>query len=233
MDKSINKIVKYLREVSVVVFGVAITLSASYFITRSSEKRDMRLYLTAIKMELEENIKICDMHAIYYKSGVKYANYLNSDDKAALSMDSIWHYQNAYYGGLGKFIFKNNAFEMFKSSGNMRLLNDKELLLEMWDLYFGLSYIKNNLDELLVMRDADMMKEWEWTDTESQKNIPMYNFYKNKEAPYIMQYLCETGSAGLKEFVVLLDKALKIKKIPENESLMTEKNDSLLIEKNE
>ena len=115
----------------------------------------------------------------------------------------------------------------------MRLLNDKELLLEMWDLYFGLSYIKNNLDELLVMRDADMMKEWEWTDTESQKNIPMYNFYKNKEAPYIMQRICETGSEEIKNLIILLDKALKIKKIPENESLMTEKNDSLTIEKNE
>jgi hypothetical protein len=52
---SMKKIGKYLREISVVVIGVAVTLSASYWLGVKSEKRDIALHLHAIKMELEEN----------------------------------------------------------------------------------------------------------------------------------------------------------------------------------
>ena len=52
MDTTIKKIGKFVREISVIVIGVAITLSASYWLSDRNEKRDMALYLTAIKMEL-------------------------------------------------------------------------------------------------------------------------------------------------------------------------------------
>ena len=49
--KSIEKIGKYLREISVVVIGVAITLFASFLLTNSNEKKDIALYLSSLKME--------------------------------------------------------------------------------------------------------------------------------------------------------------------------------------
>ena len=52
-----KKIGKFLREIAVIVIGVAITLSASYWITNKNAERDMDLYLNAIRIELEENIR--------------------------------------------------------------------------------------------------------------------------------------------------------------------------------
>ena len=40
-----KKIGKYLREVSVVMLGVAITISVTIWINKKSEKKDMSLYL--------------------------------------------------------------------------------------------------------------------------------------------------------------------------------------------
>jgi hypothetical protein len=220
---NIKDISNYLREVSVVVIGVAITLSASYLFTKSSEKRDMHLYLNALRMELEENLKILDQSAVVYQRHVRYADYLQSNNKEALIPDSISHYSNVYYG-YTPYTFNNNAFEMFKTSGIMRLMNDKELLLSIWDIYSGLSEIKTILDLYMDMRLEDMKKEKDWSVTEKLKNIPMYNFYMT-EAPYNMQYACEEGSRGVNEILLMLDKALKNKKIPENENLIPETNE--------
>ena len=212
-QKSKNKIVKYLREVSVVVIGVAITLSASYLITRSNEKRDMRLYLTAIKMELEENIRVFERRSVELQGSVKYSNYLRSNDKDALDADTISHYQNAYHN-IPSFSVKTNAFEMFKTSGIMRLQKDKELLLALWDVYLGLTEIKIALDRFLEMKLDEIKEAFGMSDAELEKHIPVYNFY-NTNIPYIMWNSCVQMSKELKKVVLLLDKELKIKKIPE------------------
>ena len=52
---SMSKFGKFDREVSVVVIGVAITLTATLWINKKNEKRDMALYLNAMKIELDEN----------------------------------------------------------------------------------------------------------------------------------------------------------------------------------
>ncbi|MDR0206006.1 MAG: hypothetical protein LBI45_01945, partial [Bacteroidales bacterium] len=84
---SSNKFVKYFREVSVVVIGVAITLFASYRLGINNEKRDMTLYLNTVKMELEENIKILDTARLKLQISVNYSQYLWTHDKDALDED--------------------------------------------------------------------------------------------------------------------------------------------------
>jgi hypothetical protein len=79
MSKSkepIKKAVNFLREIAIIVIGVAITLSASYFITKSNEKRDMRLYLNAIKMESDKDLllsiwEVYSEYAICLQRGIE------------------------------------------------------------------------------------------------------------------------------------------------------------------
>ena len=176
-----NKIVKYLREVSVVVIGVAITLSASYLITRSSEKRDMRLYMEAIKIELEENTKIINKTINYLKPTVNYSAYLRSHNKKSLNKDSINNYLHACFY-VESFIFKKNAFETFKSSGMMRLISNKELLLAIWDMYDKLIILKQYIDEYETRRWNYMEKEIPLIENVEELSkhdyIFMYDFYK-------------------------------------------------------
>ena len=206
MSKSkepIKKVVNFLREIAIIVIGVAITLSASYFITKSNEKRDMHLYLNAIKMELEENLKVLDENAVKFQQHVKYADYLQSNDKEAINRDSVSHYSNIYYNYL-PYTFNSNAFEMFKTSSVMHLLSDKDLLLSIWEVYSELSEVKKILDLYMDIRLEDMKKEKEWSGTEKRNNIPMYSFYMT-DAPYNMQYVCKEGSRSVNEILIMLN----------------------------
>ena len=122
---SFGKIGKYIREISVVVIGVAITLSASYWITNRKEKRDTTLYLNTIKLELKENLKILDeFHQKFILPSVNYSDYLRSYDKKSLNVDSLKYY--TYVRGIvfnvSPITIKTSAFEMFKTSGSMRLV---------------------------------------------------------------------------------------------------------------
>jgi len=181
--KSIEKFGNFFREVAVVVIGVAITLSASVWISNRNEKRDMSLYLNAIKMELEENIKIINGSIEYLLPDVKYSAYLRTHDKKSLNDDSIKYYADTCCYIINSFKLKTNAFEAFKSSGIIRLLDDKELLLKMWDVYTGLDSQNETLKWYNDLKWGYMEKEIVFAENgalSSEKlsnGLPMYNFY--------------------------------------------------------
>jgi len=177
---SLTKIRKYLREVSVVVIGVAVTLFASYWIGVENEKRNMILHLNAIKVEQEENIKILESAIEHLEPSVKYTLYLWSHDKNSLNKDSIHSYFSVA-NNFESFTFKTNAFEMFKNSGVMRLMKNKELLLAIWDVYAELLHLKQTGDEYnnrkwsLIEKDIPLI---EINKGEVKYDIiPMYSFY--------------------------------------------------------
>jgi hypothetical protein len=179
---STNKIVKYLREISVVVIGVAITLSVTLWISRKSEKRDLNLYLNAVKMEMEENINVLNNYIKFTRFEIKYSNYLLSIDRKSLNVDTLFYYvENCFSNQI--FSFKTYAFEMFRTSGNMRLIEDKELLLTLWRVYDNLSMLTKILDDYSQIKLEEMKKDLLLFDInnftpETFKNItPMYNFY--------------------------------------------------------
>jgi len=94
---SFEKIGKYLREISVVVIGVAITLSVSYWITSKTEKRDMALYMNTIKLELTENKKTLDEIEQHLQKSLNYTVYLLSLNQKLPHADTIRFYSDTYY----------------------------------------------------------------------------------------------------------------------------------------
>ena len=202
---SVSKIGKYLREISVVVIGVAITLSASYWISIKSEKRDMALYLNAIKLELEENVETLEQAIADLMPSVKYSNYLLSLDTKSPNRDSINSYGTAFSSVL-MYSFQTNAFEMFKNSGVMRLIDDKELLQSLWDMH----------EELIgTRRISDWYFQEKWNDLKQEipllmegpkmKAAPMYDFYIMK-MPEIMMITYEKTLTKSKDMVLKLGK---------------------------
>ena len=181
--KSIKKIGNFLREVAVVVLGVAITLSASVWISNRNEQRDLSLYLNAIKMELEENISIINESIEYLQPDAKYSAYLRTHDKKSLNADSISYYASSCCYIINSFKFKTNAFEAFKSSGTIRLLDDKELLLTIWDVYTELDSQNEILKWYTDLKWGYIEKEVIFAENgalSSEKltnGAPMYHFY--------------------------------------------------------
>ena len=188
MDKSkitFKKIERYLREVSVVVLGVAITLSVTVWINNRSEKRDMVLYLNAMKIELEENIKVIDRVIEYLQPAANYEKYLRTHDKKSLNEDTLVYYANSCCYILNKYVYKTNTFEMFKSSGVMRLVNDKTLLMSIWDVYTDFISQNETLKWYSDSKWEHMEKDLVFVENSMMdfsklpNRAPMYNFFNS------------------------------------------------------
>jgi hypothetical protein len=209
LKKSTGRIGKYLREISVVVIGVAITLSASYWLGVKNEKRDITLHLKAIKMELEENAKDMDSLIELLKPELSYTVYLQSHDKKSLDKDTLNSYFFYCYNVAPVVTFKINAFEMFKTSGTMRLVNDRELLLAIWNVYDELALLKQLNDEQNKLKWNFIEKEISLVDVnrgEIERNIiPMYDFYKKAGGSMNVLTECERFLEDIKKVVLKLE----------------------------
>lgn len=199
-----GKIGKYLRELSVVVVGIAITFGISNWISSRNEKKDIKLYLTSVKMELEENIKILDSQIKVLEHLDGYSRYLLSHDKKSLDTDTLNSYK--MIGSVVKIAFQTHAFEMFKTSGSMRLMQDKELLESLWKVYTDLELIKSELDEYYKLKMDEYLKENQWLIDGKPSNLPLlYHFY-TLYADYGILENCKVLLETIKETELKLEK---------------------------
>ena len=205
-----KQIVKYLRELSVVVAGIAITVLIGIWINNRNNEKDLEMYLDAIQLELEQNIKDIDLLIITMQESVEYANYIRSHDKKSISRDSINRYMNAFYL-IQSITYKTNAFEMFKLSGMMRLINDKELILSIWEGYTGLDELKTLLEWGYQLKFEEVKKELPMLAAGKTDFIPMFTFYTVTDWPYEMPRLCNEASNTLKEILSKLEKRKRTK----------------------
>ena len=208
MKISSEKIGKYLREISVVVIGVAITLSVSYWITSRKEKRDIALDLNTIKLELEENLKTLDEYnQDFIQRSVNYSNYLRSHDKKSLNVDTLKYYTyiNPVVFNVSPIMIKTSAFEMFKTSGSMRLVNNRELLLSIWDSYTNLVELKENFDMMSQIKLEEMKNYFYLNENPPDevilKNPPMYEFFTNMYVPDTQKRMSERTMTLLNETI--------------------------------
>jgi hypothetical protein len=183
LNISFEKFGNYIREVSIVVIGVAITLSVSVWINNRNEKKDVDLQLNTVKIELKENVKILDEMIEDMKPEYRYMIYLETHDKKSLNEDTLRSYIPVCYSNTN-YTFKTNAFEMFKNSGTMRLMNDSELLMEIWSVYADLNGLKQMYDEFLRRKWNHIEKDLSLQGIDREKKkmklnvVPLYDFYR-------------------------------------------------------
>ncbi|MDR0659562.1 MAG: hypothetical protein LBG19_01910 [Prevotellaceae bacterium] len=110
-----RKVGKYFCEVSVVIIGVTLTLMATSWINSCSEKKDLRLYLDAVKLELEDNLNMLQKAEEYIDKTLQLSEYLALNESEKHSRDSLKKYksitQSFYF-----FVYKTEAFDRFKIS---------------------------------------------------------------------------------------------------------------------
>ncbi len=138
---ALKKISKYIRELSIVVVGIAITFTISNWISGQKEKKDLSLYLSAVKIELEDNLESIQKYALFYGQVKQLAHYLSSVAPETIQTDTIQGYVDIM-GQLSFLTYKTSAFEMFKASGTMRFVEDKSLMQTIWNSYDALERIK-------------------------------------------------------------------------------------------
>lgn len=158
-----KQIFQFLRELSAIVIGIAITVSLGFWVNKKNSEKDLKQFLETMKIEMEENAKKLDLYAVWMGKPVRYALYLQKNNYKSLDKDSlayysrssnfVWDYeQGVVNNGCGYLmensavdLFSVNAFEMLKASGSLRQIKDKELLMSIWDSYSQMEYVTNNI----------------------------------------------------------------------------------------
>lgn len=153
-----RKISSYLRELSVVVIGVAITLYASNFVTSLREKKDLNQQLKAIYIELEDNIKKIDELIAHYEkaSCLRIALLEFVENPQPQNRDSV-HKYTYVVGRVETFTYKKGAYEMLLNSGAMKLL-DRTQLLDITESYDMLEILKESHDRYADLQTKQVEK---------------------------------------------------------------------------
>ena len=204
---SVRTIVRYVRDFSIVVAGIAVTLYVNDKVTNQGEKRDLVLYLNSVKMELEENIKTVDQAIELLEPTINYSKYLRSAPKKSLHIDSLNYYAMICYP-LNAYTFTSNAFEMFKTSGIMRLVEDKDLLLSLWEAYDWFSILKELLDWNYQTKWESMKQELSKVDFGGKGELlepPLYLYHALGLSEGLLQTLTMTKNKAT-EVLSMLEK---------------------------
>ena len=202
-----------MRDLSIVVAGIAVTMYVNDQITHKSEKRDLRLYLNAIVLELQENIKDIEEQIKMERKSLGYAKYLISSgvqsitDVKSVSRDSVISYMDSIYL-VQSVTYKTNAFEMFKLSGTMRLMENKELILSIWKVYTNMDEVKNLVDMAYQIKLDEAKKEMQLSYAERNKRIPMYTFYAQTGWTFEFQQHWKATIEMLKETIKQIQEIL-------------------------
>ena len=211
-------IVKWLRELSIVVTGIALTFGIGFLVTIKNNDEDMKQYLAAIKMEMEENANEFDFQAKMLNKSVRYSDYLRTNNYTSLDKDSLNYYAvtnigGEGIGGIGYMLLDypissmTNAFEMFKVSGVMRQIKDKELLKYIWWAYTEMEVNKSNIEDCYKVKKDEAIKELQLNAEGKPVAVPMKVFYSS-DLPLSMEKKCQRTASILKEAISELEKAL-------------------------
>lgn len=202
--KSIKSFSRYLREISIVVIGIAITLGLNGWFTHTNSKKEHKQYLNTLKLELMANVEIIENEIDLLDASANYSRYLLSHDRESVDPDTIKKYQYAITQ-LREAKLKYNAFEMFKSSGSMRLISNKDLLLTIWDVYDQIDDFRDEFQAYYTHKGDKLNQEAQ--SNPSENIVTMYDFFATGY-PINLQKRGKSKLLELKEDVSELEKAL-------------------------
>lgn len=184
LKNALKGTVKYVRELSIVVAGIAITFTVSDCINKKNEKEDLQKYLNTLIVEMEENLAIMEEKGRFYDGVLQLGLYLMKTPEKEYNTDSIEAYDRYINHG---FImnYKTGAFEMLKTSGMMRLIDDKQLLSSISTCYSTMQQAKDESDMYTNLKMSLFNEVIEEDDThyimdfKDPRNKKLLRFFRN------------------------------------------------------
>lgn len=176
-----------MRELSVVVIGVAITFFASSWVTNHREKKELRGHLSAVKIELESNLEMVRSNFDYYDRLVDFSFYLQSRSLEELTLEEITHAATTPDGVnvMNRIYYympvETVSFEAMKQSGTAKHIHDQNVWRAIMKSYKSLEELKHENDTYMnikidyfynILRDGSLDKK-QWAIS-----LPEYNFYR-------------------------------------------------------
>lgn len=180
----------YMTELSVVVLSIAVTFYGEAKIEQYNERQEEREVMQMMINELQENKtelenlqKRCTNDILFSSLLQKHFESRHVPHADTLQMFNRYHYLYPQW------IFKRNAFDVMKSSGVMQRMDDKELLILIFDCYdqtdivkeMG-NHFKDERFKMIMEYSSEVMDTHEKNTLKQWKQIARYSPFR--------EYLC-------------------------------------------
>jgi len=177
------RIGEYLRELSVIVIGIAITFWGSGLINDINTRKSLKQELIAVESELMENEKEITEVLRFYSDLYKYRLLLSAGDIQKADKDSLRKYQYTITN-IVSYNYKKDAFDMLKYSGGLKEIKDKNKIMSIMECYMLMEQAKEVHDSYMNSKINLILNNYMNTDNlrdvdltlGDKKYMYLYNF---------------------------------------------------------
>ncbi|MCC8036383.1 MAG: hypothetical protein LIO77_10770 [Rikenellaceae bacterium] len=146
--RSWRRIRIYLRELSVIIVGILITVMITGIVSNFSRQRELRGMLSRVTEELRQNVDAVNHAREYYAREQRGFDILKSsmDNILTVPTDTLEKYR-FIIGSIHSLETKNDAYEVLKNSILTQYIRKKGLMTELSAAYGRLDILGKQLDE--------------------------------------------------------------------------------------
>lgn len=149
-----QRLPEILLEIGIIVFAIMLSIQLHAWHEHALDKQAEREFLTGLKTDLQNDLKELGRDSLTYvqmRQGFRYFAHLTPQNA---NKDTIEYASGVFYT-LTQLIPNNSRFEGFKSAGKLTVIEDKELLNNILDLYqeFIPGLLEATQDYSLFIRD--------------------------------------------------------------------------------
>lgn len=203
MSKKHNKRIvsdftRYIRELSIVIIGVLITLLITNIISDRAKHNEVKRALTLVKIELEKNLHQIGLAQQKWEAEQRIYNLIKQhiDKIEELPADTLERYMKVI-GDKHSLAAGNDSYEVLKSSLLMQYIKDKDFLSELSKTYGNIDLIANKLNNYSntkgnglnhMINNIDKISLEKWT------NGSVYDFYSIPLNDNVFRLFIYTGN---------------------------------------
>ncbi|WP_080904732.1 hypothetical protein [Parabacteroides sp. Marseille-P3160] len=176
-----SNLVKYLRDLSIVIVGVFITLWVTNIISDRTKQNEVNRVMVLVKTELEENLQSIKWAQQKWETEQRIYSLvrrnINHIDK--IPADTLEIYKKVI-GDKHSLALKNDSYEVFKSSLLMQYIKDKDFLRELSKIYGYLELISSKLNNYSNLKGAGinhMMNNIDKRSIDTWASGSIYDYY--------------------------------------------------------
>lgn len=138
--------IQYLKELSIVIIGVLVTLTITNAIGNYNRQQEIRGMMSFIKAELEENLENLDWMESRWEGEQRIFDAVmkNRDDIHRIPVDTLSKYSYAI-GALYGLSIQSDSYDLLKNSMLMQYVKDKNLLRRLSRTYNELGALDRQL----------------------------------------------------------------------------------------
>jgi hypothetical protein len=204
-----------------VIIGIIVTFGGSAMIQRCTEHKEATKVLSMVRDELEKNLDFVATKRrilIHEKAGaVAMKPYMHTPK--SMPSDSL----DKYLDILSRskyFVLLTNSFEVLKSSQQIKNINDKELLRDLFTTYADMAHFQNNIASYNSLKDSGVDEYYSYLDSDTYDTL--LREVDRVDELYIVFGDMVAGSPMLRKFIVSTASGGGDYLVPRADSLMAE-----------